>query len=358
MNAVARFAALAKMPTGSPQQYAALAQAVSLELGLVDMYLDLRTSKAANDNVSLSLMDAKGAPPSLDAVKAALGVKYPTASDTPASSSVAARIERWFHTGMNDIDVQWANLFDLVDLRDSNHDSFDINTGTFPVAFKQRAPGEKIEIARVPQETEVTVKMVEYGVGVGILDRWVRYNKWWEVQRVVQQFRAQHWDQMAQRHYGLFTSQGAGINVPHISGDDLGVRTLNAAAGQIYRAQQGKGTGVSANTPLWIVTSPERVGYATRILAATQGSLVIAYKGAEPITARIAGVISTNHVAPDDTGYYLVLPGRNAVRGLWQDLQTEQVRDAYKRADDIVGTAQYAAILGDNSQVRRVLFPA
>ena len=360
MTAVALFHALGALPTGSTEQYDARAKAVSLELSLPNMYLDLAGSrKAANDAARMELVDARATPPAIDAIKAALRVKYPTAADTPNSSNVAARIDQWFHTGMAELDTQWTNLFRLVDMRNSNADAFEIFTGDFPVMFKQRAAGEKIEIARVPAGSEVTVKMVEYGAGVGILDRWIRYNKWWQVEDVVASFRAQHWDQMAERHYGLFTSLPSSVNFTAVADDPLGTKTLNAAAAWIYRQQQGKGTGANAATPLWIVTSPEKVGYITRMLEATQGSLVVSNTAtAEPLVARIAGVIATNYVAPDDNGYYLALPGRRIARGVWQDLQTEQARDIYKRADDIVGTAQYNAILGDNTQVRRVLFPA
>ena len=356
MTAVARFNELAKLPAQTQEQYKALAEAVSLELSLPNLYLDLAGGKAANTAAGLQLQDARRAPPSLESIKSALRVKYPTASDTPQSANVAARIDQWFHTGMDEIDTQWTQLYRLVDMRDSNQDAFEVYTGTFPVQFKQRAAGEKIEIARVPEESEVQVKMVEYGAGVGILDRWLRYNKWWAVEDVVLQFRAAHWNDLAEKHYGLLTGLPAAINFPKVANDEFGSATINAAAGWIYRQQQRKGTGVSARTPLWIVTSPEKVGYVNRMLEVTRGSLIVGYQGSEPITVQVAGVISTSYVAPDDAGYYLVLPGRRIARGLWQDLQTERARDVYKRAEDIVGTAQYNAIFGDTTQVRRVLF--
>lgn len=353
---VADFHALGRLPDRSQEQYRALAAAVSLELSLPQLFLDNAGRKAANVGANLHLIDANQAAPSLDAIKSALRVKYQTATDTPQSSNVAARIDQWFQTGMVEIDTQWTQLFRLVDMRGGNQDAFEIYTGEFPVQFKQRAPGEKIEIARIPAETEMQVKYVKYGAGVGILDEWLRFNKWWSVQEVVGSFRNQYWDDQAAKHYGLFTSQGSGINFAKLPDDPLGSATLNAAAGWIYRAQHRKGTGVNARTPLWIVTSPEKVGVITRMLEVTRGSLIVGYQGAEPITTQIAGVIATSYVAPDDAGYYLVLPGRRIARGVWQDLQTESNRDIYKGAEDIVGTGMYNAILGDTSQVRRVLF--
>jgi len=61
-------------------------------------------------------------------------------------------------------------------------------------------------------------------------------------------------------------------------------------------------------------------------------------------------------VPSNDTGYYLILPGRKLKRGLWQDLSVEQMRNIMSRATDWAASAQYNPILGDSNQVRRVLF--
>ena len=357
MSAVAKFAALASLPSQTAEQRKALAAAINLELTLPGMFLDMHAGKAANDpRVTLTSAGARPARPDLEAVKSALRVKYPTAGDTPQSSNVAARIDQWYHTGLSEIDLAYTNLFRLVDMRGGNQDALEIYTGAFPVTFKQRAPGEKIEIARVPEESEQRVKVVTYGAGIGVQDDWLRFNKWWTVAEVVTDFRDKAWSHQAASHYGLITGLSSAINFPKIANDDFGTETLNAAAASIYRAQQQKGTGVSASTPLWIVTSPEKVGYISRMLEVTRGSLIAGYHGGEPLIAQIAGVISTTHVPANDAGYYLVLPGRRLARGVWQDLQIEENRDIYKRADDMVGTMQYNAIVGDTSQVRRVLF--
>lgn len=361
MTAVAKFNNLARLPSQSEQQRTALVQAIDLELSLPGLCLDLIGGKAANDStvtlVGKSAQRADGPKLSLDAVKAALRVKYPTAADTLVSSDVPARIDQWFHTGMQEIDTGWTNLYRLVDMRNGNQDAFEVATGEFGISFKQRAPGEKTEIWRLPSETEMSVKYVTYSAGAGVLDDWLRYNKWWAVENIITEFRAKAWMNQAEQHYGLFTALGAGINFAHIAGDDIGTETLNAAAAFIYRQQQLKGTAVSASTPLWIVTSPEKRGQILRMLEATQGSLIIGYQNGIPLAVTVAGVIATTYVAANDAGYYLVLPQRRNARGVWMDLQIEKNRDIYKRAEDWVGTMQYNAIIADTSQVRRVLFP-
>lgn len=357
MSAILKFATLGNLPAQSEQQRKALVEAIDFELMLPSLYLDMYAGKAANSDLVTHVGRSKApAVVGVDGIKAALRAKYATPADTPQSSDVAHRIDQWFHTGMQDIDLGWTNLFRFIDLRGSNQPAFDINTGEFGIAFKQRAPGEKTEIWRLPKETGVSVPYVTYSAGAGVLDDWLRFNKWWTIEEIITEFRTKAWMAKAADHYGLITSLSSAINFAHIAGDDLGTETLNAAAAWIYRQQLTKGTAVSASTPLWIVTSPEKRGYILRMLEATQGSLIIGYNNGVPLAVTVAGVIATTYVAADDTGYYLVLPQRKLARGEWLDLSIEKSRDIYKRAEDMVGTMQYNAVVGDTSQVRRVLF--
>lgn len=356
MTSVARFHALGQLPAKSDQQRKALVDAIDLELALPGMYLDLHSGQAANDSAVTLISDRKVAAPKVDAIKSVLHSKYAVPGDTPVSADIANRIDQFFHVGMAEIDLGWTNLFRLVDMRGSNQSAFDINTGSFGITYKQRAPGEKTEVWRTPTETAVPVPFIEYSAGAGVLDVWLQFNKWWSVEEVITEFRAKAWEKQAADHYGLLTSLSTAIDVSHITGDDLGTEALNTAAAAIYRASSMKGLGVSANTPLWIVTSPEKRGYVLKILEATQGSQIVAFTNGQPISVTVAGVIATTYVAADDTGYYLVLPARKLARGVWKDLSIERNRDIYKRAEDMVGTLQYNAIVGDTAQVRRVKF--
>ena len=67
-------------------------------------------------------------------------------------------------------------------------------------------------------------------------------------------------------------------------------------------------------------------------------------------------MISTTYVPSNDTGYYLVLPGRKIKRGVWKDPTLESKRDIAVSAQDWVGVEQYNAAIGNSDQVRRVKF--
>lgn len=353
---VARFHALSQLPAGSVEQRKALVEAIDLELSLPSLYLDLSGGRAANDATVTLVGDRKAvAAPKVEAIKSALAVKYAVPGDSPSTGDIANRIGQFFNTDLAAIDQGWTNLFRLVDMRGTGQPAFDINTGSFGITYKQRAPGEKTEIWRTPTENTVPVPYLTYSAGAGVLDDWLTFNKWWSVEEVIAELRMKGAANLAEMHYGLLTSLSSAINVPHVTGDELGTATLNAAAASIYRGLEKD--GVSASTPLWIVTSPEKRGQILRMLEATQGSLIVAYNRGQPISVPVAGVIATTYVAADDAGYYLVLPGRKIARGVWKDLQIERNRDIYKRAEDMVGTQQFNAIIGDTAQVRRVLFP-
>ncbi len=353
MNTVTDFKKLGGLP--EDQRIKALAEAVNMELGLVNDFLSIQGGKsAAGRAVVVPGTARKDLMPSHAAVKAHLGAKYATPGDNPVLGDVATRVESFFHTNMPEVDLGWTNLFTYFDLRSSNQDSFEIIDTSAGVTFKQRAPGEKVEIRRNINEDSLSVKYVTYADGVGILDDWLRFQKFWQVEQVVAEFRAQAWDKMAEIHYGLFTALGSGINVAFDTDD---TRTFNKAAASLLRGVRASGYAAGQNAGLWIVTSPEQVGRVTKMLEATRGSLIVGYNAnSQPIAYNVAGVIATTYVDAADAGYYLVLPNRKIQRANWMDLSIESNRDIYKRAQDWVGTMQFNAAIGDTAQVRRVLF--
>lgn len=354
MTTVARYQNLAKVPSGQ-QRLKALAEAISLDLLLPQMYLDLQGGKAANQN------DVHAAPgrhqkdfalPTVDSIKAYLGQKYTTPSDTPALSDVAASVSTVFHSNMPAMDLGWTNLFTIHDLRSSGSDSFEILDTNAGVTFQQRAPGEEVKVRRNIYEALLTVKMLEFADAVGILDVWLDYQKWWNVSNVVSEFVAKAWDKKAEFHYQLIQALGAGID-ENFATD--ATQTFNNAASSIVRNLDGK--GIPTNGPFKILTSPERVGYILKMLEAQRGSNAVAFGASvQPLAYTVDQVIATPKVPSNADGYYLILPGRKLQSGNWKDLGTESDRDIYKGAEDIVARMRFNAAVGEQHQVRRVKF--
>lgn len=284
----------------------------------------------------------------------AAGMKYATPSDNPILEDLSQVFAQFFHSNMPELDMGWSVLFDMVDLRGSTHDHFDVDDTNAGLLWSQRQPGAATKIRKIISESKTTVPYLEFSDGLGILDAWLDYNQFWRVDEAIAEFRSTYYDKMASLHYGLFTALSSAVDQA-FSADDA--TTFNAAAGAILRNVRGKGYAVSQNSKFYIVCNPENVGRLMRMAAAVQGSQLVAFgTQKEPIAYTIAGIISTTYVTAADTGYYLVLPGRKNKRGVWKDMTTEMSRNIYTSASDIVGVGRFNAVIGDSDQVKRVKY--
>ncbi len=355
MRSVANYKALAKVEGGEVPMLKALVGAINFDLSAPDLCIEMMGPRIAQIGKSVRVFAANDPRmPLVDQIKGFLARKWTVPSDTPILSDVAGRMESFFHTNMPEVDLGWMNLFDLVDLRASQHDTFDITDTNAGIVWEQQKPGAKIKPRREISEASTSVKYLTYSTGLGLLDDWLRFQKFWKVEEAILEFRATAWDKKAELHYGLFTALGAGINQAFDTNDTT---TFNNAASAILRNVRSKGYAAGQSARFWIVCPPERLGRVQLMLEATQGSGIIQFQaGMQPIAYSVAGVIATTHVPAASTGYYLVLPGRKIKRGEWLDLQTKSVRDEYTRAEDLLGTMQFNAAVGDSDQVRRVLF--
>lgn len=291
---------------------------------------------------------------SLDALKATLARKYATEDQNPILTTAATAVQEWYHSGMPELDLGYLPLFSLVDLRGSTSSSFEINDTSAGLVWTQRQPGAATQIRRNVSESQTVVNCIEYSEGIGILDRWLQFNQFWQIDDVVAEFLAKEADKRASVHYGLLTALGSGVNTAFATDDTT---TFNTAAATILRAVRSSGYAVGANAQFDIVCAPEKVGRILAMLDARRGSPMIAFGTQDqPIAFQVRNVISTTHVTAADTGYYLVLPGRKLKRGIWKDVTLESSRDIYASATDWVGVTQYNAVIGDSAQVRRVLY--
>lgn len=353
-RSISNYNALGKVQGEGPM-LKALVGAIGFDLSAPDLAIELMGPRVSQLGKSVRVFAANDPRlPTNDQIKAFLGRKWTVPSDTPALADVAGRVESFFHTNMPEIDLGWMNIFRLVDLRSSQHDSFDITDTNAGIVWEQQKPGAKIKPRREIVESSTSVKYLTYVAGLGLLDDWLRFQKFWKIEEAILEFRATAWDKKAELHYALLTAQGAGIDQAFDTND---TKTFNNAASAILRNVRTKGYAAGQNARFWIVCAPEHQGRIQLMLEATQGSGIVQYQaGVQPIAYSVEGVIASTHIPANSTGYYLVLPGRKIARGEWLDLQTKSVRDEYTRAEDLLGTMQFNAIVGDSDQIRRVKF--
>jgi hypothetical protein len=346
------FKKLATMPDVEARK--ALAAAVRYEFEKPMLAYELAKMAAITKKGNLKGAGFSANDPSFDRIKSFLATKYATPSDNPILTGLASDFEQFFHTNMPEIDMAFDVLFDLVDLRASIHSQFEITDTNAGITWLPRKPGEITKLRRNISESQTTVPYVEYSDGIGILDVWLQFQKWWNIDEAINEFRAKYYDKMASMHYGLFTALGAGINTAFATDD---AQTANNAAGTIIRACKTKGYAVGDNPTFYAVCAIEKVGRLEKMLTAQRGSAIVdAGTVSQPLAHRIAGIIGTTNVAAADTGWYLVLPGRKIKRGIWKDLTVESDRDIEVSATNMVGVGQFNAAIGDSAQVARCLY--
>lgn len=359
------FAALQGMPESG--QRTALFSAIKAKLLLMPMLVDMlgpvRAAKATASN-DARFSGGTIAAPTLDEVKAYMtgngaakflgGQKWAVPADNPILTQQSNAVVAFFHDSIKDVDLGFQVLFDLVDLRGSNQESFDLLNSNFGIVWEQAKPGGKVKPRREISESKTTVPYLTYRAGLSLLDDWIRYQKYYLISDALAEFEGKYWETQADLHYGLLTSLGAGIDVAFATDD---ATTFNAAAAAILRANYGKGYAIGSNAQLDIVVSPEKVGRVLAMLDAKRGSPMVSFgTQKQPISFSVRNVIVTNRVPANSTGYYLVLPGRKLKRGVWQDMTIETQRDAAVSAEDWYGKGQFNAIVGDSDQVRRVKY--
>lgn len=356
MRTFSNFEKLGKI-TDERERIKALGQAVDLDFSLPATFVDLGGAPRESDVGGVKIIGAKGGivrVPSADQVKSFLSTKWAVPGDNPNLVDPTNRVVQFFHTNMPDMDLGYTKIFDLVDMRSSMLDSFDVLDANNGITFNQVKSGEQVKIRRVVTDSLMRVPYVTFADGVGIEDDWLRFQKWWAISDTVAEFNAKAWDKKAEWHYDLLSALPAGVNVPFDTDD---TKTLNKAAAGILRKVRAKGYGAGQSAGFKIVCAPEDVGRITKMLTAGAGTLVVAYNpNVQPVTVHVSEVIASVYIPANVGGYYLVLPGRKLKRGDWKDLTVETERNIYVRANDYVGTFQTNAAIGDQDQVARVLF--
>lgn len=330
---------------------------------LIDALSAARAMKSASSDPRL-VGGAAVAAPTLDEIKAFLtceraakyfgGQKWAVPADNPALTQTGSRMIEFYHENIRALDLGWQVLFDHVDMRQSSEDHFELIATNLGITWSQTKPGAATKPRREISEAKTTVPYLTITAAFSLLDDWLRFNKFYLVSDVVNEFVSTHWDKLASDHYGLITALGSGINVAYATDD---ATTFNTAAAKIIRACEAKGYALGSNVELDILVNPEKVGRVLAMLDAKRGSPMIAFgTQKQPVAFGVRNVIVTTKVPADSTGYYLALPGRKLKRATWLDMKLESKREASVSAEDWYGKSQYNAIVGDQDQVARVLF--
>jgi hypothetical protein len=235
------------------------------------------------------------------------------------------------------------DLFSFVDMREAGQEYFDILDVTNAITFTERKSGSPAKVYGISSGSS-RVTLMEKAAGIGIEDRWIDYNQFWNLNEAIVEARSKYYDQQATDHYALLAAISAGQNEA-FSTDDI--TTINNACANILNDCSGKGFTLTGNEVFELranILLKQRIEKAFTLTFASPRS------DANQLVFTVNRVYTTKLAA---TSYYVGLPGRKAKRGTWKDLYAEPQRDAAKGGTDVFYAGQYNAAIGEEDQFRR-----
>lgn len=276
------------------------------------------------------------------AIMAAKGATGP--SDAPnlmnRQTPVTAGV---FYTAVVDplLDFGFEELFDFVDMRQSLQTNFDILDVSNLITFAEVKSGERMKKYGI-QDGKSTVSKMIVAAALGILDDWINYAQYWNLNQAAVEARSKYYDKMATDHYALITTAA---QATAFSTDDI--TTINNACAGILTDCAGKGFTLTGNESFELRANVTLKARIEKAFALTFNS---------PNTDKNQLIFTLNRKYSTKlatTEYYVVLPGRKLKRGIWSDLSAETDRDILMRGTDVAYAGEYNAGVGEVKQVRK-----
>lgn len=250
-------------------------------------------------------------------------------------------------------DRGYEKIFDPVDMRTSQSDSFDVLDVTGGITYHQVKPGQPAKLSKIPSTSKANVEMLRYIGGFSVLDDWLRFNKYYKIDQLAAQAIRDWWKQRAVLVYGLINA---------LTGtqafDTNDETTINNACVTILTALDTAGYDVGEGTEFVIACNPALRSRVRKALASTYESPITgstAKQGADKVDHPVTALVSTPKITATN-GYYIGVPGEKNLLGDWEDLNARPAsRNELVLGSDNVWTGAYNATIGKTSQWKKCL---
>jgi len=240
------------------------------------------------------------------------------------------------------LDFGFEDLFDFVDMRQSLQTNFDILDVSNLITFAEVKSGERMKKYGI-QDAKSTVSKMIVAAAIGILDDWINYAMYWNLNQAAVEAKSKYYDKMATDHYALIS---AGAVAQAFATDDI--TTINNACASILTGVAAKGFVITGNEPFELRANINLKARVEKAFALNFNS---------PNTDKNQLVYTLNRKYSTKlltTEYYVVLPGRKLKRGIWSDLSAETDRDILMRGTDVAYCGEYNAGVGEVQQIRKL----
>jgi len=252
-----------------------------------------------------------------------------------------------FYTAMVDpiAGFGFEELFDFVDMRGAGQTSFDIIDVTNAITFAEVKTGERMKVYGITTAKSTVTKMI-VAAAIGILDDWINYAQFWNLNQAANEARSKYYDKQATDHYTVLAAISSDQN-QSFEADDI--TTINNACAKILSDCAGKGYVLTGNESFELRAHVDLKQRIEKAFALTFNS-----PRTEATANQLVHTINRKYTTKlANTTYYVGLPGKKAKRGIWSDLSAETDRDILLRGTDVAYVGEYNMAIGEEDQFRR-----
>jgi len=257
-------------------------------------------------------------------------------------------------------DTAYEQVFDMLDMRNSNRNGFDILDIQDALTFLLVPEGMKAKVYGM-SGAKVSVTLDMYGGGLSWSRRLFDDREYWTIENNAVAFRNKWYSTKATNFYALIDAVGVAQNIAWQAVEPAGVpntnenyncirdiQTINLACQTILLNCRNKGYGITPNTPFIILSPIQLKGRLARALGLVQqpfaGSVSRTYYNVTPTY--------TLGLAASDV-YYVILPKQKLMGANRMDLTTYAKFDELSYTDIAVGWGRYGGAIGDSQQIQR-----
>lgn len=251
-----------------------------------------------------------------------------------------------FYTGVIDplLNFGFEELFTFVDMTTAKQTSFDILDVANAITFAEVKTGERMKVYGI-STTKATIEKMTVAAAIGIMDDWINYEQYWNLNEAAVEARSKYYDRQATDHYALLAAISSDQNQAFATDD---ITTINNACAKIFEDLSGKGFVLTGNESFELRA---HINLKARI----EKAFALTFNSPNSDNNQLVHAINRKYTTKlAATSYYVGLPGRKAKRGVWSDLSAETDRDILLRGTDVAYTGEYNAGIGEEDQFRRL----
>jgi len=280
---------------------------------------------------------------------------FGTSSDF--STSVLEVIDKYHQTLY--FDTAYEQVFNMLDMRNSNRNGFDIQDVISGLTFNKVPEGMKAKIYKM-SGAKVSVTLDMYGAGLGWSRRLFDDREYWTIEDNAIQFRNKAYESKAQDFYDLIDATAATYDliwqavtgaIPNTNENYVPIRdinTINQACENILTRCKDLGMGVTPASEFIILAPIQLIGRIKRAIGMVQQPFA---SSTTQLNYTVRPVYTM--MLSSSTEYYVIYP-RNKIKGANRmDLTVFSDFDIEAYADIAVGWQRYGGAIGQIKQLTR-----